>query len=209
MRPECPDPDTLDLHENPRAHQKVDPTSVGDTVNFPQHDPRLAPQEPETTLPPPIGGPERPRARGNTARGTTTQPPTQPPQPTRPRPSVGVPARFPDQQPVVLFNPADFTVRPPVVPQNTDNRFVPLTQQTAQQATPPPFVPFNFENPFNDGFTQFTQVIGPTGSIVSRPTGTVINRPIQPEISRPIQPQISRPAQPEVFQGDRAMVKLA
>ena len=204
VRPECPDPDHLDPHENPRAHQNVDPNKVGDTVKFPQHDPNLAPQEPPTTLPP-----TRPRSSG--ARQPIPQRvPLTSPVPQRARPSVGVPARFPDQPPVVLFNPNDFTVRPPVAPQQppnpNTNRFVPVAPQQFSNAQPaaangpatqPPFIPFNFANPFNNGFTQFTQTqqVGLPGIPAIEPI-VVTGRPA-------VQQQQQR-QQPEIFQGDFA-----
>ena len=208
VRPECPDPESLDPHENPRAHQNVDHTKVGDTVKFPQHDPNLAPQEPATTLPP-----TRPRSSG--ARIPQRVPLTSP-VPQRARPSVGVPARFPDQPPVVLFNPNDFAVRPPVAPQQppnpNTNRFVPvapqqfpIAQPAAGPSTQPPFIPFNFQNPFNNGFTQFTQTqqVGLPGIPAIEPI-VVTGRPdltVQQQ-RQPARPNLAR--QPEFFQGDFA-----
>ena len=90
MRPECPEPHELDEHENPRAHQEVkDHSAIKERpVKFPQS---------TTIFQAPV---EEPRG----AAGQPTGPP-------KPRPSVGVPARFPDQAPVVLFNPSDFILQ--------------------------------------------------------------------------------------------------
>merc|ERR1712008_543727 len=83
VRPECPDPEALDVHESPRAHQAITSSQAGQlsSVNFPK-----------TSSEVPITSP------------TTTPVP-------RARPSVGVPARFPDQSPVVLFDPSEFIQR--------------------------------------------------------------------------------------------------
>ena len=82
MRPECPEPEELDVHENPRAHQPITSSQAGQLskVNFPKTSSAVPIIEATTPVP-------------------------------RPRPSVGVPARFPDQSPVVLFDPSDFIQR--------------------------------------------------------------------------------------------------
>ena len=234
FRPECPDPANLDVHENPRGFQSVDPSTLTEPVNFPQHDPKLAPQEPETTIPPFT-------IRPDTFLVETTTPPQ------RARPSVGVPARFPDQEPVVQFNPQDFTLRPRVVPQPAEtNRFVPASQQVNFAETPattqPPFIPFNFENPFSNGFTQFSSnqnfgvrplnvqqkpevfagdtakapVLGPSdpvlGSIqaVRRPNTQPVLRPLEPSsrpVAQPQQPQVVRTQRPQVVRTQPPVVR--
>ena len=82
-RPECADLATLQEHQIPPGFQKVDPSAVRGPVRFPVSVTVNPESLPDSTTPPP-----------------------------RARPSVGVPARFPDQAPIVLFDPNEFVGRP-------------------------------------------------------------------------------------------------
>ena len=174
MRPECPDPNALEEHESPRAHQPIVPGKAGTLTKV---------QFPKTTS---STGPE------------SVEPATTPtPVPRRARPSVGVPARFPDQQPVVLFDPSEF-IRPAKPAQQSVPRFQPQIDSITAPGFQPPsstvnlnrFQPqpiFNPGSPFQQfpGFGQIPQSSTPqraippvpqpsqNGQFAFQPTGTI------------------------------------
>ena len=173
-RPECPDPNALEEHVNPRAHQSILPGKAGQLSSV---------QFPKTT--------------GSEPTTLSTTPPTEVPR--RSRPSVGVPARFPDQQPVVLFDPSEFIQRTKPAPQSVprfqpqiDSITAPGFQAPSSTVSLNRFQPqpiFNPGSPFQQfpGFGQIPQSSTPqraippvprqqpaqTGQFAFQPTGTI------------------------------------